>query len=84
MNKNQRQSYLDMIEAAAKAQREELSWVSNLYQKRLIELEEQVSNYDNWVQSRDEHAWWRLRKGLSYWRRIHCMCHRQLDASRRW
>jgi len=56
MNKNQRQSYLDMIEAAAKAQREELSWVSNLYKKRLIELEEQVSNYDNWVQSRDEHS----------------------------
>jgi|TARA_R110002020_G_scaffold176201_1_gene368292 hypothetical protein len=56
MNKNKRQSYLDMIEAAAKTQRKELSWVSNLYHKRLIELEEQVSNYDQWVQSRDEHA----------------------------
>ena len=56
MNKNQRQSYLDMIEAAAKAQGEELAWVSNLYQKRLIELEEQVTNYDNWVQSRNKHS----------------------------
>lgn len=56
MNKNKRQSYLDMIEAAAKIQQKELSWVSNLYHKRLIELEKQVSNYDQWVQSRDEHA----------------------------
>ena len=56
MNKNKRQSYLDMIEAAAKTQQKELSWVSNLYHKRLIELEEQVSNYDQWVQSRNEHA----------------------------
>ena len=56
MNKNQRQSYLDMIEAAAKAQREELAWVSNLYQKRLIELEQQTKNYEQWLQSRNEHS----------------------------
>ena len=84
MNKNQRQSYLDMIEAAAKAQREELAWVSNLYQKRLIELEQQTKNYEQWLQSRNEHSWWWVRTCLSDRRRIHCMRDRQLHASGRW
>lgn len=56
MNQNKRQSYLELIENAAKIQRAENAWVSNLYQKRLTELEEQTSNYERWLQSRDEHA----------------------------
>ena len=56
MKQDKRQSYLDMIENAAKLQREELSWVSNLYQKRLTELEQQTANYEQWLQSRNDHA----------------------------
>lgn len=56
MNQNKRQSYLELIENAAKIQRNELAWMSNLYQKRLTELEEQTKNYERWVQSRDEHS----------------------------
>jgi len=56
MKQDKRQSYLDMIEGAAKLQREEHSWVSNLYQKRLTELEKQTANYEHWLQSRNEHA----------------------------
>ena len=41
---------------AAKLQREELSWVSNLYLKRLTELEQQTKNYEQWLQSRNEHT----------------------------
>jgi len=84
MKQNKRQSYLDMIENAAKLQREEHSWVSNLYQKRLTELEKQTANYEHWLQSRNEHAWWRMRACLSNRRRIHRMRDRQLYASRRW
>jgi hypothetical protein len=51
MNQKRRQSYHDMIEAAAKVQQAELSWVSNVYNKRLIELEKQRSNYEQWKRS---------------------------------
>ena len=84
MKQDKRQSYLDMIENAAKLQREELSWVSNLYQKRLTELEQQTANYEQWLQSLNEHSWWRLRTCLSDRRRIHRMRDRQLNASGRW
>jgi hypothetical protein len=56
MKKERRQSYHEMIEAAAKQQKTELSWVSNLYQKRLSELEEQRKNYEQWEQSRDHNS----------------------------
>jgi hypothetical protein len=56
MKPEQRQSYRDMIEAAANAQKAELSWVSNLYQKRLNQLQEQSENYEQWLRSRDDHA----------------------------
>ena len=84
MKPEQRQSYRDMIEAAANAQKSELSWVSNLYQKRLNQLQEQSENYEQWLRSRDDHAWRWLRKSLLNRGRIHCMRHGQFNASGRW
>ena len=83
MKPEQRQSYRDMIEAAANAQKSELSWVSNLYQKRLNQLQEQSQNYEQWLQSRNEHAWWRMRACLFDRGRIHCVRHSQFNASGR-
>ena len=83
MKQDKRQSYLDMIENAAKLQRDELSWVSNLYQKRLTELERQTENYEHWLQSRNEHSWWWMCACLPDRGRIHCMRDCQLHASGR-
>lgn len=80
MKKERRQSYHEMIEAAAKQQKTELSWVSNLYQKRLSELEEQRKNYEQWEQSRDHDSWGRLLPSLSDWRRDHWMLHSVINA----
>jgi len=51
MNKEQRQSYHDLIEKAAKVQKQELYWVSNLYKKRLFDLQTQHEAYENWKAS---------------------------------
>ena len=51
MNEQRRQAYHDMIEAAARKQAEEHSWVSNLFHKRLVELEKQQNDYEHWRRS---------------------------------
>lgn len=56
MKKERRQSYHEMIEAAAKQQKNELAWVSNLYHKRLIELEKQRKDHEQWEQSGDHNS----------------------------
>lgn len=51
MKKEQRQSYYDLIEQAAQVQKQELCWVSNLYKKRLLDLQTQHEAYENWKTS---------------------------------
>ena len=51
MNKAKRQSYYDLIEKAAQVQKQDLSWVSNLYKKRLLDLQTQQKAYENWKSS---------------------------------
>jgi hypothetical protein len=46
-----------MIEQAAKAQKEELKWVSNLYQQRLQNLQETEEKRQAWLkEQKDELA----------------------------
>ncbi|MGA0190535.1 MAG: hypothetical protein ACO3LW_06970 [bacterium] len=42
-----------LIQEAAKAQEQELRWVSNLYQKRLKELQEMEIERQKWLKSKD-------------------------------
>jgi hypothetical protein len=45
------------IEMAAKQQKQELQWISNLYQQRLKDLMETNEKYNEWINSKkDEDA----------------------------
>jgi len=45
------------IEIAAKQQKQELQWISNLYQQRLKDLMETNEKYNEWINSKkDEDA----------------------------
>ena len=57
MNPQRRQSMQEMIESAAKVQSEDLSWVSNLYKKRLKELQETEELRQAWLKEQDKSEW---------------------------
>lgn len=44
----------DLIRQAAEQQKQELSWIGNLYQKRLKELQETEIKRQEWLKSQDE------------------------------
>ena len=44
----------DLIEASAKLQKEELSWVGNLYKKRLKELQETEEQRQRWLKENEK------------------------------
>lgn len=44
----------NLIHAAAKQQEQELSWIGNLYQKRLQELQKTETKRQEWLKSQDE------------------------------
>lgn len=44
----------DLIRKAAEQQKQELSWIGNLYQKRLKELQETEIKRQEWLKSQDE------------------------------
>ncbi len=54
MNPQRRQSMQEMIESAAKVQSEDLSWVSNLYKKRLKDLQETEELRQAWLKEQDK------------------------------
>jgi len=56
--KNMTPNKLDShIEIAAKQQKQELQWISNLYQQRLKDLMETNEKYNEWINSKkDEDA----------------------------
>lgn len=51
---DKRQNMHDLIEASAKLQKEELSWVGNLYKKRLKELQETEEQRRQWVKENEK------------------------------
>ena len=44
----------NLILAAAEQQEQELSWIGNLYQKRLQELQKTETKRQEWLKSQDE------------------------------
>lgn len=44
----------DLIRQAAEQQKQDLSWIGNLYQKRLKELQETEIKRQEWLKSQDE------------------------------
>lgn len=44
----------NLIRAAAEQQKQELSWIGNLYQKRLKDLQETEIKRQEWLKSQDE------------------------------
>jgi hypothetical protein len=44
----------NLIHAAAEQQEQELSWIGNLYQKRLQELQKTEAARQEWLKSQDE------------------------------
>ena len=42
------------IELAAQHQKQELQWISNLYQKRLMDLMETNEKYNEWMNSKKD------------------------------
>ena len=44
----------DLIETSAKLQKEELSWVGNLYKKRLKELQETEEYRQQWLKENEK------------------------------
>ena len=44
----------NLIRAAAEQQKQDLSWIGNLYQKRLKELQETEIKRQEWLKSQDE------------------------------
>lgn len=51
---DKRQNMHDLIEASAKLQKEELSWVGNLYKKRLKELQETEEQRQQWLKENEK------------------------------
>lgn len=51
---DKRQNMHDLIEASAKLQKEELSWVGNLYKKRLKELQETEDQRQQWLKENEK------------------------------
>lgn len=47
-------TFAELIQQAAKAQEQELSWIGNLYQKRLKELQETEIKRQEWLKTQDE------------------------------
>ena len=47
-------TFVDLIQQAAKAQEKELSWIGNLYQERLQKLQETEIARQEWLKSQDE------------------------------
>lgn len=55
-NDQRRQSMHEMIENAAKAQIAELSWVGNLFRKRIAELQQTEEKRQAWLKEQNNES----------------------------
>lgn len=54
MDSQRRQSMQELIESAAKLQNEDLAWISNLYKKRLKDLQETEELRQAWLKEENK------------------------------